>query len=104
MNVQGRELVYKQVENSFTQPNAAINEQMLGWALDVTKGSEGDLLELYCGNGNFSIALAQNFRKVLATEIAAERGLRPVQHRRQRRRQPDHPAHVSRGVHHGDAR
>jgi hypothetical protein len=68
--VQGRELVYKQVENSFTQPNAAINEQMLGWALDVTKGSEGDLLELYCGNGNFSIALAQNFRKVLATEIA----------------------------------
>ena len=70
LNVQGRELVYKQVENSFTQPNAAINEQMLGWALDVTKGSEGDLLELYCGNGNFSIALAQNFRKVLATEIA----------------------------------
>lgn len=70
LTVQGRELVYKQVENSFTQPNAAINEQMLGWALDVTRGSEGDLLELYCGNGNFSIALAQNFRKVLATEIA----------------------------------
>lgn len=70
LTVQGRELVYKQVENSFTQPNAAINEQMLGWALDVTRGSEGDLLELYCGNGNFSIALAQNFSKVLATEIA----------------------------------
>lgn len=70
LHVEGRELVYKQVENSFTQPNAAINEQMLGWALDVTRGSEGDLLELYCGNGNFSIALAQNFRKVLATEIA----------------------------------
>lgn len=34
------------------------------------QNSEGDLLELYCGNGNFSIALAQNFRKVLATEIA----------------------------------
>ena len=34
LTVQGRELVYKQVENSFTQPNAAIiNEQMLGWAL-----------------------------------------------------------------------
>ncbi|UYB71063.1 tRNA (uridine(54)-C5)-methyltransferase TrmA [Aeromonas veronii] len=70
LNVAGRQLIYKQVENSFTQPNAAINEQMLGWALEVTKGSEGDLLELYCGNGNFSIALAQNFRKVLATEIA----------------------------------
>ena len=70
LNVAGRQLIYKQVENSFTQPNAAINEQMLAWALDVTKESEGDLLELYCGNGNFSIALAQNFRKVLATEIA----------------------------------
>ncbi|MEE9708455.1 tRNA (uridine(54)-C5)-methyltransferase TrmA [Aeromonas veronii] len=70
LNVAGRQLTYKQVENSFTQPNATINEQMLAWALDVTKGSEGDLLELYCGNGNFSIALAQNFRKVLATEIA----------------------------------
>ena len=70
LNVAGRQLTYKQVENSFTQPNAAINEQMLGWALDVTKESEGDLLELYCGNGNFSIALAQNFREVLATEIA----------------------------------
>ena len=70
LNVAGRQLIYKQVENSFTQPNAVINEQMLAWALDVTTGSEGDLLELYCGNGNFSIALAQNFRKVLATEIA----------------------------------
>ncbi|MCS3460688.1 tRNA (uridine(54)-C5)-methyltransferase TrmA [Aeromonas sp. BIGb0445] len=70
LKVQGRELIYQQVENSFTQPNAEINQLMLGWAQDVTRGSEGDLLELYCGNGNFSIALAQNFRKVLATEIA----------------------------------
>jgi tRNA (uracil-5-)-methyltransferase len=61
---------YRQVENSFTQPNAAINIKMLEWAISVTKESEGDLLEFYCGNGNFSIALAQNFRRVLATEIA----------------------------------
>ena len=61
---------YRQIENSFTQPNAAINIKMLEWAISVTKKSEGDLLEFYCGNGNFSIALAQNFRKVLATEIA----------------------------------
>ncbi|TOJ95044.1 tRNA (uridine(54)-C5)-methyltransferase TrmA, partial [Vibrio parahaemolyticus] len=27
-------------------------------------------LELYCGNGNFSLALAQNFDRVLATELA----------------------------------
>ncbi len=63
-------MIYRQVENSFTQPNAAMNIQMLEWALDVTKGSKGDLLELYCGNGNFSLALARNFDRVLATEIA----------------------------------
>ncbi|WP_207061031.1 tRNA (uridine(54)-C5)-methyltransferase TrmA [Motiliproteus sp. SC1-56] len=65
-----RELLYKQVENSFTQPNGEINRAMLGWALDATAGRGGDLLELYCGNANFSIALAPNFRRVLATELA----------------------------------
>ena len=68
--VAGKEIIYRQVENSFTQPNAAMNIQMLEWAIDVTRGSKGDLLELYCGNGNFSLALAQNFNRVLATEIA----------------------------------
>lgn len=68
--VAGKEMIYRQVENSFTQPNAAMNIHMLEWALDVTTGSRGDLLELYCGNGNFSLALARNFRRVLATEIA----------------------------------
>lgn len=70
LTVDGRPLIYRQVENSFTQPNAAVNTKMLEWALDVTKDATGDLLELYCGNGNFSLALARNFRQVLATEIA----------------------------------
>lgn len=68
--VGGKDIIYRQVENSFTQPNAAMNIQMLEWALEVTKDSSGDLLELYCGNGNFSLALARNFNRVLATEIA----------------------------------
>ncbi len=68
--VAGRDMIYRQVENSFTQPNAEMNIQMLEWALDATQNSTGDLLELYCGNGNFSLALARNFRRVLATEIA----------------------------------
>lgn len=68
--VAGRDMIYRQVENSFTQPNAAVNIHMLEWALDVTQGASGDLLELYCGNGNFSLALARNFDRVLATEIA----------------------------------
>ncbi|WP_279029206.1 tRNA (uridine(54)-C5)-methyltransferase TrmA [Gibbsiella quercinecans] len=68
--VAGQDMIYRQVENSFTQPNAAMNVQMLEWALNVTAGSQGDLLELYCGNGNFSLALARHFERVLATEIA----------------------------------
>jgi len=43
---------------------------MLAWATDCTAGGHGDLLELYCGNGNFSLALAKNFDRVLATELA----------------------------------
>ena len=40
--------------------------------MDATRDvdSTSDLLELYCGNGNFSLALAQNFRSVIATELA----------------------------------
>lgn len=68
--VMGKNMVYRQVENSFTQPNAQVNIKMLEWAIGATQNSTGDLLELYCGNGNFSLALAQNFERVLATEIA----------------------------------
>ena len=62
--------IYQQVENSFTQPNGNVNEQMLLWAQQVTVKTGGDLIELYCGNGNFSVALAQNFDRVLGTEIS----------------------------------
>ncbi|HEJ9738674.1 TPA: tRNA (uridine(54)-C5)-methyltransferase TrmA [Proteus mirabilis] len=68
--VAGQQMIYRQVENSFTQPNVQVNIKMLEWALSVTENSTGDLLELYCGNGNFSLALARNFKRVLATEIA----------------------------------
>lgn len=71
LEIDGRELVYQQIENSFTQPNAEICRAMLSWARDVTAGSQAqDLVELYCGNGNFTLALADNFRRVLATEIS----------------------------------
>lgn len=70
LTVAGNTLIYRQPENSFTQPNATVNIHMLEWALQVTNGVGGDLLELYCGNGNFSLALARQFRRVLATEIS----------------------------------
>lgn len=68
--VADKPVIYRQPENSFSQPNAAVNVHMLEWALDVTRNTSGDLLELYCGNGNFSLVLARQFRRVLSTEVA----------------------------------
>ena len=52
-----------QIEGGFSQPNGGMCEKMLTWAAAATAGSGGhDLLELYCGNGNFTAALAPNFR------------------------------------------
>jgi tRNA (uracil-5-)-methyltransferase len=66
----GRPLRYQQVEGSFTQPNGGVNRQMLGWACQQASGLGGDLLELYCGNGNFTVALAPQFDRGLATEVS----------------------------------
>lgn len=79
LTVGEREYEFEQVENSFTQPNAYMNERMLHWAHMLTLGLPGDLLELYCGNGNFSLPLAENFHAVLATEIS-KTSVRSAQH------------------------
>lgn len=70
MHVSGRDYFYQQVEASFTQPNAGVCESMLNWAVNNSKEFGGDLLELYCGNGNFTLPLSGNFSKVLATEVS----------------------------------
>ncbi|MBJ9985169.1 tRNA (uridine(54)-C5)-methyltransferase TrmA [Acinetobacter sp. S40] len=70
LNVHGRTFKYKQIESSFTQPNAHVCQKMLTWACDVIEESSQDLLELYCGNGNFTLPLSLHFRRVLATELA----------------------------------
>ena len=70
LEVLGRKYQYKQIESSFTQPNARVCEKMLDWACRVAGQSEQDLLELYCGNGNFTLPLSMHFRRVLATELA----------------------------------
>lgn len=66
----GRALTYQQIEGSFSQPNGGVNRQMLAWACAQAAGLGGDLLELYCGNGNFTVALAPLFDRVLATEVS----------------------------------
>ncbi|PIE42782.1 MAG: tRNA (uridine(54)-C5)-methyltransferase TrmA [Gammaproteobacteria bacterium] len=80
--VEGKSLKYRQTEGGFTQPNGYINQKMLSWTRRVStvdagalnpvqyRELNGDLLELYCGYGNFSIALSDLYHRVLATEIS----------------------------------
>lgn len=69
-NVLGVEYKYQQVETGFTQPNGRMCENMLNWACSSVTHIGGDLLELYCGNGNFTLPLSKHFTKVLATEVS----------------------------------
>lgn len=75
LEVDGQQYYYRQIEGGFTQPNGGMNQQMLSFARTCAKelvAEQGphDLVELYCGNGNFSVALANCFNQVLATEIS----------------------------------
>ncbi|WPC04450.1 tRNA (uridine(54)-C5)-methyltransferase TrmA [Pseudomonas benzenivorans] len=70
LEVAGRRFRYRQPEGAFTQPNGEVCQKMLGWAFEALGERDDDLLELYCGNGNFTLPLATRVRKVLATEIS----------------------------------
>lgn len=70
LTVAGRQFSYRQPEGAFTQPNGEVCQKMLNWAHDVLGERNDDLLELYCGNGNFTLPLATRVPKVLATEIS----------------------------------
>lgn len=60
---------YRQPEQCFTQPNGHINQAMIQWLLNRCNEPETDLLELYCGVGNFTLPIAARFRRVIATEL-----------------------------------
>lgn len=69
--VGGERFHYRHYEGAFSQPNGRMCEQMLQWAWEQTQTSQReDLLELYCGSGNFTLPLSRNFRRVLATEVS----------------------------------
>jgi len=70
LTVQDKVYEYTYFEQGFTQPNPAINVAMLNWVSSQVGHSGRDLLELYCGLGNFSIPLSRCFRRVLGTEVA----------------------------------
>ena len=61
---------YRQYEQAFTQPNGALNIRMIEWAFECASVLNGDLLELYCGNGNFTLPLSRQFDNVIATELS----------------------------------
>ena len=67
--IKGETYRYRILEGGFSQPNRAMNQNMLNWTLGHLSDCE-DLLELYCGYGNFTIPLSRKFKKVLATEIS----------------------------------
>jgi len=70
LDINGRRYRYQQYEQAFTQPNARVNIEMIRWACKQASALDGDLLELYCGNGNFTLPLAREFDNVVATELA----------------------------------
>ncbi|WP_103576251.1 tRNA (uridine(54)-C5)-methyltransferase TrmA [Campylobacter concisus] len=69
LDVGGQIYKFSLSENAFIQPNKAVNEKMIAWAKECVQGG-ADLLELYCGHGNFTIPLSFKFKNVLATEIS----------------------------------
>lgn len=69
--IDGQDYYYRHYESGFTQPNPAVNVQMIEWAIKQAKKVKGgDFLESYCGLGNFTIPLSKYFDRVLATEIS----------------------------------
>jgi len=70
LSIHGRDYHYRQYEQAFSQPNGLVNTRMIEWACDQACDLPGDLLELYCGNGNFTLPLSRQFGSVIATEVS----------------------------------
>ncbi len=70
LQIDGKPWRFRLYDTGFTQPNTHVNEQMIGWVKHHVALHKSDLLELYCGHGNFTIPLSEQFNKVLATEIS----------------------------------
>jgi len=79
LDIAGKSYRYRQYEQAFTQPNAKVNIHMIEWALGASAALSDDLLELYCGNGNFTLPLASQFDNVIATELS-KTSTRAAQH------------------------
>ena len=70
LQVNDRSYQFKQPEQAFSQPNGKVNEKMLAWAMAASRELHGDLLELYCGIGIFTLPLSGCYDRILATEVS----------------------------------
>ena len=68
----------------FMQINGAINRQMIAQVLSLVEPvTEGVAIDLYCGAGNFTLPLAEHYRRVIGIEGLSdlvERGRRNARH------------------------
>jgi tRNA (uracil-5-)-methyltransferase len=70
-------LHYRQPHDGFSNPNAHVNQLCLQWLCSVGQelqglaggGGSSDLLELYCGAGNHTMALAHFFPRIFCVEL-----------------------------------
>ncbi len=71
LTIFGKNYKYKLLDSGFTQPNPKVNQKMIEWVIENIKElPKSNLLELYCGLGNFTLPLSKEFKKVLATEVS----------------------------------
>lgn len=70
----GATFMLHHVENAFSQPNSAVNQQMLAWVDDILTAEprKRALLELYGGSGNFTWVLSRHADRVLMTELSKQ--------------------------------
>ncbi len=62
-------LEFEFLPNDFIQVNGALNQQMVALALQLLEVNANDeVLDLFCGLGNFSLPLAQQAKQVLGIE------------------------------------
>ena len=70
INVHG--LGLKFLPDDFIQVNRDVNEKMLNQAIELLNlTAEDELLELFCGMGNFSLPIAKQVRKLAGVEVDA---------------------------------
>lgn len=69
VDAEGEELALTFSAGGFSQVNYAVNRLLVALALEETAPENGqNVLDLYCGNGNFSIPLARKCGSVLGVE------------------------------------